>query len=183
MRVFIGIDFPEDIKKEIIEIQKFIKDSSISGRWKYIDNFHLTLKFVGETTQDKIAIIHKKVEEELKEYKSFNIKTGALSCFKGKDSLRVVYLSLEDNDDELKGLAEIIDGCCSSAGIEKEKRIFTPHITIAQDVVLKAGFPSLKAQLENRGSLSIDVDGVYTFKSEQIGNKRVYTKINCIKLK
>ena len=48
MRAFIGIDFSQGLKKEIGELQKELRKYALKGRWKYIDNFHLTLKFLGE---------------------------------------------------------------------------------------------------------------------------------------
>jgi 2'-5' RNA ligase len=49
MRLFIAIDFNKEIKKKLVDLQANLKDMAVSGRWKYIDNLHLTLKFLGET--------------------------------------------------------------------------------------------------------------------------------------
>jgi 2'-5' RNA ligase len=63
-------------------------------------------------------------------------------------------------------------------GFPKEKRKFVPHITIAQDVIFKCDFSIIKEAIGAPDIGKIPVDRLYLFKSEQIENKRVYTKIS-----
>jgi len=46
MRTFVAVDFNTELKKEILKLQTQLRNLAVSGRWKYIDNFHLTLKFL-----------------------------------------------------------------------------------------------------------------------------------------
>lgn len=67
-------------------------------------------------------------------------------------------------------------------GFEREKRAYTPHITIAQDVVLNEPFENFQNYVENFSFDEIPVEKVILFLSEEIDRKRVYTPIFHIEL-
>jgi 2''-5'' RNA ligase len=182
MRAFIGIEFDRALKKSMIDIQNKIKENSIKGRWKYIDNFHLTLKFLGEVDEDVLFSIHKDMKYEIQNIDSFNLVTGGIDFFMGRESLRVVYLKVKDESNELNGVFNLVEECCINCGIPKEKRRYTPHITIAQDVVLKDSACNFKELNLYIPALKIPVREVSIIKSEQLDNKRVYTKILSVPL-
>ena len=46
MRAFIGIDFEENTKNAIRDLQQDYREAALKGRWKHHDNFHITLKLV-----------------------------------------------------------------------------------------------------------------------------------------
>ena len=49
MRLFIAIEFPDPILNAIVAIQRELRGKVQKGRFKQSGNFHLTLKFLGET--------------------------------------------------------------------------------------------------------------------------------------
>ena len=53
MRTFIGIDFEDAIKNNILELQNKLRKYVVKGRWKHSDNFHLTLKFLDEIDSEQ----------------------------------------------------------------------------------------------------------------------------------
>lgn len=182
MRGFIGIDFPPDVKKGIVEIQKVIRGCSLKGRWKYIDNFHLTLKFMGEISERQVDSIFESMEGRINSLHDFTLTTGDIGYFKGQECFRVVYLKLINNGGYLDRLFEIAEDCCFLSGIERDKRRFTPHITIAQDVVLKKDFEYIKDEVKAISGIRIPVKEISIIKSEQIESKRVYTTVRNIRL-
>lgn len=182
MRAFIGIELPWDIKKSIIEIQNVVKLNSERGRWKYIDNFHLTLKFLGEVSERQINTVFENMKANMRDVSSFNLTTCGIGCFKGQGCLRVIYINLEDTDNVLNKFFKITEDSCFASGIAREKRKYTPHITIAQDVVLNWDFNTIKDKTAELSRLPIPVKEICIIKSEQIDNKRIYTPIRCLKL-
>jgi RNA 2',3'-cyclic 3'-phosphodiesterase len=63
IRAFIGIDFSEKLKNEISILQERISKYAIKGRWKDIENLHLTLKFLGEINKEQQLQINKAIME------------------------------------------------------------------------------------------------------------------------
>lgn len=178
MRAFIGVEFSREIKDSIINIQNSIKENSIKGRWKYVDNFHLTLKFLGEVSENTIKQIADNMKDRLSETECFEISSAGIGCFKGNDCIRVVYISLEDKDKKLEKLFKITEDCCFLSGFEREKRAYTPHITIAQDVVIKRDFNLSDGSGFQIPLINIPVNKISIIKSQQIENKRIYTAIH-----
>lgn len=183
VRAFIGVEFTEDVKQNIMEMQRVIRNGSLRGRWKYISNFHLTLKFLGEVSEESAFSIYEKMKERLQDFQSFDLKGGSVGYFRGTDSLRVVYLGFESDAANLEGLFSIVEDCCSDCGVPKDFRKYTPHITIAQDVVLHDDFRELKAKLGGIHKPTIKIEEVSIIKSEQVDGKRIYTKVLSIPLK
>lgn len=180
MRLFIAIDFNRELKKKIVDLQSGLKDVAVSGRWKHIDNFHLTLKFLGEVKPEDIKCIsdiNEKLTTISTRYKPFKLKFSSIDYFPGKDNIRVLWLGLEGDIDILANLQVDIDRQMVDIGFIPEKRKYVPHITIGQDVILKSDFQKLKERVNFNEIPEITVKDISLFKSEQISNRRVYKSI------
>jgi len=177
MRAFIAIDFGRQLKNEIAVLQSKLREQSMQGRWKYIDNFHLTLKFLDEVEPPAV----KEIDELLKTISGstgrFTLKISELGNFPGNGCLRVLWLGLGGELDRLRRLQGRIDSELQKLGFSIEKRGYTPHVTIGQDIRFDKDFESIKAGVNFRHMPEIHVDRIYLFKSEQLGNKRVYTPV------
>lgn len=178
MRSFVAIDFNKELKIKLADLQSGLRKWAVSGRWKYVDNFHLTLKFLGEIKPESVGNIDKKLLGICNGFKEFKLKFSSLEYFPGKKSIRVLWLGLEGDVDELINLQEEIDIQLKSIGFKPEKRNYIPHITIGQDVVFIDEFENIKRMFTLNELPEIAVKSVYLFKSEQINCKRVYTPIS-----
>ena len=126
MRIFIAIEIPEEIKKEIIEIQKQLPQ--FKGKLTEYENLHLTLKFLGEIEGDKIEELKKRLMEI--KFKSFETTLDKIGFFdKGKRG--IIWIHLTNCDDLQKEIDKKLEGF-----FEQEKR-FMSHLTIARIKDLK----------------------------------------------
>lgn len=189
MRSFIGIDFSTEVKNSILDIQNIIKKYAPKARWKYVDNFHLTLKFLDEIDDGTADLIDRELSKIIECQQSFKLRISEIGAFKGgrpvketlkpiegQEYLRVLWLSFSEDIDKLKELQKNIESSLQAIGIEKEERTYTPHLTIAQDVLLETNLNTLKKDINLNDIEGIIVDRMYLYKSEQIGKNRVYTK-------
>jgi 2'-5' RNA ligase len=132
-RIFIAIEISEDIRRAIYGQAR--KAFSAYDRIRIIppDNIHITLKFLGDTRDEHIVNIINAVSTAVSGHKSFDYsleerigafpntgraKTAFIGINRGRNDISSLYGSLEDN--------------LYNLGIEKEKRSFHPHITIAR---------------------------------------------------
>jgi len=178
MRAFIGIDFDRNHKNKINELQQRLRKYAVRGRWKHIDNFHLTLKFLDDINMNQRLKIDNELKEMCSTIKPFNLNIKDIGIFEGRDSIRVLWLGLGGDTEELVLLHERIDEILTPIGFIPEKRPYRPHITIGQDIVFECDFQQIRDSIGEFNLDPVVVNRLYLFKSEQIANKRVYTKVS-----
>jgi 2'-5' RNA ligase len=178
LRAFIGIDFNREIKAEMFRIQQLYRANANEGRWKYSGNFHLTLKFLDEITDEQKIAIDEKLSGICKRIQPFCLFPEKVGMFEGRDNVRVLWVGLGGDTDKLNALQKEVGGKLAEIGFPPDKKKFTPHITIGQDIRFWKDFDkTLKAGYEIK-HVGETIDRLYLFKSEQIDGKRVYTKIS-----
>lgn len=178
IRAFIGIDFQPDCKSYIYRLQQGLRKYAVKGRWKHSDNFHLTLKFLDEIDMEQ----QKRIDEALTlicgQQAAFSLKVSELGIFKGRDNIRVLWLGLTGDVKPLQDLSCSIEKALAPIGFLPEKRPYTPHITIGQDIVFESPFDQIRDSIGHINFGPMKIEKLTLFKSEQIQNKRVYTKIS-----
>ena len=131
MRLFLAIDFPEVIKQSLCNEIVILKEKFPDLKWIKKPALHLTLKFLGETE----PTLQRKVESALNAAfqitDTFDLRTTITGFFPNPQKARVFYLGLGPSQ-TLQKCYDIIEDNLSELGIEKEKRKFNPHITIAR---------------------------------------------------
>lgn len=182
VRAFIGIDFGPAVKEQIYELQQRLRKDALKGRWKHADNFHLTLKFLDEISLTQQTQINEAMQKVCLGQKPFQLAVTSLGVFNGKEAIRVLWLGLTGDLAALKGLQRQIDQALVPLGFAPEKRQYSPHITIGQDVVFECGFDQIRETLGDVHLGTIGVDRFFLFKSEQIERKRIYSPISEYKL-
>lgn len=177
IRAFIGIDFEEQLKNEIYKLQQRLKRYATRGRWKNIDNFHLTLKFLNEINWKQQQQIDRVMREICTGRKPFTLSLEGLGVFDGRDMIRVIWLGLSGDIRELGSLQKAIDNALTIIGFLPEKRRYSPHITVGQDIVFECPFEQIREVIGDVRLCPVNVEKLYLFKSEQVQNKRIYTRV------
>src|SRR5262249_25185321 len=105
MRIFIAIELPEDVRQALADLQRDLKPVPNSARWVATYSIHLTLKFLGETPEDRIP----EIDEALVglTWKPFNVNIRGIGFFPGNRSPRVFWAGMEAST--MEGLAQQID--------------------------------------------------------------------------
>ncbi|MBX4211940.1 RNA 2',3'-cyclic phosphodiesterase [Candidatus Pacearchaeota archaeon] len=136
MRVFIAIDFPDEVIKEIALAQELLGKRKFTGKITELENLHLTLKFLGEIDEKKIE----KVRGLLREIKfnEMQLKLGDIGLFNYNRNPRIVWVKVQGK--ALYELQKKID--IALKGIFPEEERFMGHLTIARIkyVMDKKGF-------------------------------------------
>lgn len=130
MRVFVAIELPEEIKEFLAGLTAF--QFSIDGvNVVQKNNFHITLKFLGEVEEKLIPDIINALKAVAGEFSRFTLKITHPGVFPDGVKPRVIWIGTE-NIDTLKALAKRIDEEMSFLGFQREEREFTSHITLAR---------------------------------------------------
>ena len=130
MRLFIAFDVDDPrLMSEIEKIQGLLIREGVKGTFPKGDQLHVTIKFLGETPEDKVDIIKTRLSE-IKAPK-FEVFFDGVTGFPSLSSPRVVVIRLLENEILLK-IFNDIEKIVSSLGFRRESRAFKPHLTIAR---------------------------------------------------
>jgi 2'-5' RNA ligase len=129
MRIFIALDIPVEIRSRMVEFMDRARPHASEARWARPEGLHVTLKFVGEVKEDKFA----QIKTALAGVKAapFDVSFPNAGFFPGAKSPRVFWIGVAGGD-ALAQLAAAIDHATHSAGIAKEERAYSPHLTLAR---------------------------------------------------
>ena len=89
IRAFIAVELPEDLKKELAALEMLLKNNGPSVvKWVDPDSIHITLKFLGEISTDKVEKLIQAMDEAVKGTAPFQLKVRKLGAFPAPDRNR-----------------------------------------------------------------------------------------------
>jgi 2'-5' RNA ligase len=102
-------------------------------RWVRPQGVHLTLKFLGEIDPALTESILAAMGRAATAVRPFTLSLSGLGAFPRPEAPRVIWAGLEAGVDDLKRLQERTDQEVSAAaGLPRETRSFTPHLTLGR---------------------------------------------------
>ena len=135
MRLFIAIDFPGNIKKDLLSSADILREASIKGSFSVKENFHITLAFLGEVNKERLGELKCIMDGiTLAEYP---VTIGHFGRKKGKDG--DLYYRTVSVPERLKIMREELAERLKTAGFKLDEKPFNAHITVGRRVLLKEG--------------------------------------------
>jgi 2'-5' RNA ligase len=133
MRLFIAVNLTQDVKQAVREAIERFPVPHPPWRWVKEDALHVTLKFLGETPQDRIPRIVEHMESACRAHKRFAIRLAHMGGFPNLKKPRVLYYEVVEGKKSLADIARDINMSLSDGlGIAVESKPFRAHITIAR---------------------------------------------------
>lgn len=179
MRIFIAIEFNNEIKDHIDKVKYQAKSLTSGGSFTYKDNFHLTLKFIGEVEEKNLADIKAAIKATATGEASFSLFTAELGAFNKKNK-NILWIGLKGDLDRLNNLFNKLEASLEEIGINREERGYNPHITIGRQVIID-DFKSLKDKIELK-EIEIIVDSISLMESKRENGRLVYKPLISYKL-
>jgi len=170
-RLFLAIDLPTYTRSALTALRERLK----AFHWVPPERFHLTLKFIGDVPGQFQADIESSISKI--DVREFLLPIETIGRFPHAGKSHAVWAGVSSAHPRLFQLhKKIEDRLYNDLGIEPEKRIYHPHITLAR--VNHASEESVRQYLKRHGdfqSAPIRVNQFHLFRSELIEGKRVYT--------
>lgn len=182
MKTFIALELNNEVKVKLGDIQNILKQYSLKGNYVCNDNFHITLKYLGETSQSQCENIIKILNKVSYDFKMINLEFNKLSSFKKEEILRVVWVGLNGETHKLNVLNKTIENKIDKLGYKKEKRKYKPHITLGRNIEFSKSLEDLNKLLFLKLKYMFNAQYICLMKSELIDGKRVYTHIKKFRL-
>ena len=109
-----------------------LEDPRGALRWVKPEQFHLTLKFLGDCAEDRLSKLHLTIEEMARSHSSFGLSFEGTGFFKSGSSLKVLWLGVSEGKERVRSLADELNEACSAVGFQREEKPFHPHLTLAR---------------------------------------------------
>lgn len=188
LRLFIAIHLPDEIKQNLEKIQSLLKSGTTAPvKWVNPGDMHLTLKFLGDTESEKIAGISSALREAAVGISHFRLEVKNLGVFPNTRNTQVAWAGFDGELEQLNRLQENLETGLEKLGLAREKRRFSPHLTLARvrDRVIpedRERFGRLVTGTSIR-SLSFTADSVHLIQSQLTGQGPIYTRLDSVVLK
>jgi 2'-5' RNA ligase len=143
-RLFFALPLPPETTAEIAALVERIRAEGIpSGgrdvRWVRLDGLHLTLRFLGPTTEDRLECAIEAVHAAASGQAPFEVAIGGAGAFPAAGRPRALWLGLRAGAEGLTELAAAVDRALVKAGWEIDIKPFRPHLTLARSDGVPAG--------------------------------------------
>ncbi len=132
LRLFVACDIPELVKDEIDRFAGFLKKHGVDVKWTRKENLHLTLKFFGNISSERVEEIKKSLTSLKTGIKPFSVHFSGVGAFPDIHKPSIIWIGVDKGESALKVLAETIDAGFSRTGFEKEKRDYSAHLTLGR---------------------------------------------------
>jgi 2'-5' RNA ligase len=126
MRLFVGLELPWELRRRVARLAA----AGIPGaRWVPLENYHVTLRFIGETPR----YLAEEIDHALAAVQSpaFALTLAGIGTFARGGRSQLLWLGIERSE-MLERLQGKIETTLQRCGLEPERRRFQPHLTLAR---------------------------------------------------
>ena len=182
MRVFIAVDIGEEIQAGLGDLQKQLQDrvdfAGSDVKWVDPELIHLTLKFLGEVGNSKVADVCDIVAKTAGGHKRFELDVAGLGYF-GKNAAKVLWVGTGQNK-SLLGLQKDIEQALAAVGWAEDARQFAGHLTLCRIRNPKAGrkLAAISKDYQDLQIGSWTADSVCVYQSRLTPAGPVYTALS-----
>lgn len=135
-RIFVGIPVHVNIYITAL-LDDFYKNfENEKVKWVDQNNFHLTIKFIGQTSDDNIPKIREVLRGAYKDVPAFQVFFKSAGVFKSIQNPRVLWIGIK-NTEALQRISNITETELQKVDIPLSDKAFHPHLTIGRIKYLK----------------------------------------------
>lgn len=132
LRLFIAIEIPLVLKERLNKVQQALRECTTGVKWVSQDNFHVTLKFLGDTPENKYKDICEAMQQSCQQFSAFTLSLQGLGTFPGKGNPKVLWVGIAGDKDILLGLHNSLDENLTKVNLPAESRKYSPHLTLGR---------------------------------------------------
>ena len=187
MRVFVAIDIDEKTEAALTNLQHQLQSKAGIKRgdvkWVSSEAMHLTLKFLGEVKDQRVADICNIVKDTADRHNSFELDIESVGYFGGR-SAKILWVGTVAENNCLSQLQKDLDKQLALAGWPEDTRQFSGHLTLCRVKNSGAGI-KLAAISEDYKDFklgTVSVDSVSVYQSQLTPSGPVYTLLGNYKL-
>ena len=137
-RTFIALEMPEAVQRVLGQTIERFAQALPALHWVDPAGIHLTLAFLGELDDDRLALAMEATRAAAHDFPAFDYRLTSVGTFGSPQQPRVIWMGVEDQPvaqlqgSPLQRLHSDLNRELQRRGFETEKRPFSPHLTLAR---------------------------------------------------
>lgn len=166
IRTFIAAEISAEVKKRLAADVARFRMLAPRVKWSPVDNMHLTFRFLGDVKEPDLEELFDALADITPEAEPFALEVRGVGAFPNWRHPRVVWAGCGEGSEDAVQLAEMVEEACVGLGYDRERRPFSPHLTLGR-VKLPAdaeGLETVAADAEKRYGF-LDIDALVVFMS------------------
>ena len=131
-RTFIALELSESLQRLLDGIIRRMAQELPGLRWVDPVGIHLTLAFLGELTDEQLALAIEATEKAAQQATAFSYGLSHLGIFGSPRQPRVVWAGIDEPSGKLQHLHRVLNRELEQRGFEIDTRPFSPHFTLSR---------------------------------------------------
>lgn len=183
LRTFVCVTIPETQKHTLTEWINERKKIFDGIRWVEPSTLHVTLKFCGERLAETVDALKENIKN-IKHRGSFKIALNGCGGFPNLIKPRVIWAGIVGETARLVELSAVVESAANKVGIPKEKRPYSPHLTLGR-CSLSSCLPMFVKNDIDSHPITLEpwtVDEIILMKSRLLPQGPEYTPLGLFKI-
>ena len=133
IRAFIAVELPPAVREAVEGVVRELRSGIGDGvRWVRPEGVHLTLKFLGDIDAGSVPAVSRAMAQCAASAAPFDLFLEGVGVFPNARRPRVIWIGLGGALEPLLALQHSIDRELEGLGFARERRPFTPHLTLGR---------------------------------------------------
>lgn len=134
LQLFVSLPIPAPVKAEVEKLQNELRQGlpADAVRWLRMDQFHLTLRFLGNVDADQTESLITAIGKACSTFKPLQLRTAELGFFPDERRPRILWAGIAGDTDALRALQQAIAAATAAFAKQPEDHPFTAHLTLAR---------------------------------------------------
>jgi len=173
-RGFIAVDV--EAFEQLEAFEQAIRTTGANVKLVEPHNVHITLKFLGETQESHIDEIEQIMKDAVADVTPFDLRLNGSGVFPNEQYIKVIWIGIESGE-PLGPIAQRLDDGLTRLSYKKERRGFSPHLTIGRVKTAREKERLLEviASYRDKEFATIPVKSIRLMKSDLTPKGPIYT--------
>lgn len=144
LRTFVAVEVSTEVQSRAAHLMDRLRASDVKATWTKLQNTHLTLKFLGDTSETLLPDVCRAVIKAAKTVEPFELRFTGAGAFPSLQRPQTLWLGVEHGLAEITELHRAVDEALFMLRYPKERGRFSPHLTLGR---ARGGSPQQFAEL------------------------------------
>ncbi len=134
LRLFLALPIPDEVKTEISKSQSELREklSAAKIRWSGSQQWHLTLRFLGDVKASRLDLLKEKITSVCSTFPAMPLYAQGIGVFPAKRPPRVIWVGVRDVEGRLEQLQANLQAATNEFTNEAPEERFTAHVTLGR---------------------------------------------------